>query len=385
VDPEIVVQDGYNRYAVLIGEQLLDPSYEIDTQYRSTTNPILVKDWSHKLRIGYSLIVAIINLLTSWDVIIIGRIVSVISFIASIYLLNLILLQSDFFGDKWKRDAIIVLYVTNVTIITNIVRFETDIFFLALVMTAIVMYQQSFRKSGIRKLASISLLCLLLFFMVFTREIGVILIGVFVIHRVIVGGKIMKLGFIIAIVSLIVSFFLLEEVRNLLFFMLWSAGTHYMATEVFYNGNILFLFEYMSIKFTTPYLLSKNLESLAYAFGVIIPFASLGLFHVFKDSSIRKKVVKNPLTIFFIFFIIFFYVIKVGRTLDRFFMPIIFIPYLLVPAGVQLLSEIFREKNLTTIPEHTLRGWILSLIPISQIMIYGVRLILALLEIGVTV
>jgi hypothetical protein len=381
VDPVIVVQDGYNRYAELMTILLQDWSFEIGQEIRSVN--ILIENWSHKLRIGYSLVIAEINLVTSVDVIIIGKAISLISFLASIYLFNLVLIQSGFFNNLWKKNAVLSLYITNSTVMINLVRFETDVFFLALILAVIVLYQQFRQRGRLAKLATFVVLMFLSFFLVFTREIGIFLIGALVIHQFIVMGKKGKGVFVFFILILGYLILIDEYLRQLIFFMFWSGGTFVIAEEVINNGNFIVLFEYLYLKFTAPNLYTKNFEAIAYAFGISFFVGIFSFGHIFRDKIRRRKVLSNVLTVYFLLFLFSYFLLKIGRGLDRFFLPIIFIPYMLAPAGIERIAGIIENRGLAESPNALIQAKILAGLVVCQIIIFGIRLIMALLEIGI--
>lgn len=381
VDPIIVVQDGYNRYALLMKNQIFDWTYEIDEASRGAD--VLVKDWSHKFRIGYSMYIALIHIITGWDYIIIGKIMSFGSFLASVYLLNKILIQTGYFNDLWHRNVVLSLYLSNVTIMTNIVRFETDVFFLALVMTCIVVYQQLLNKKGLAKLGLFLLLIFIWILLIFTREIGVILIGAMILHQIVIGGKIRKIGFVASSIAILYVAMNIQFFKDMIFYMMWSTGTYNVTDEIINKGNIIILFEYLILKFTAPNLYTKNIEAIAYAFGIVLFLILCGALTVMRNRIQRKKAISDVMTVFLFLFLSLFLLAKIGRGLDRFFMPIIFIPIMLAPQGLECISNYLIRTKFQDSNHMILQAKILASIVVMQILIFGVRMILTLLEIGI--
>ena len=381
IDPNIVIKDGYDNYAGLMTYQLLDWNMYIDEFYRLPGQQ--VQHWPHKYRIEYSLLVAIINILTSWNVIIIGRIISIISFLASVYLLNLIMINSGHFNNEWNRFAVLSLFITNVTIVTNLVRFETDIFFLALILSTISIYQKYLNSKKLAKLGFALVLSAICFVLVFTREIGAILVGAIFIHQFIILGRKGKVIFLLACIIIITILFSQNLLINLIFYMVWAGSTHAFATELVYNGNLLVFLEYIPLKFTAPNLYIKNMESIFYAFGIPSIYAIVGASYVLKNTTKRKKALSNILTIYFFIFMLVLLILKIGRTLDRFLIPVLCIPYLLVPIGIDKISIKIIEKRGTDENHSVYHAKQLALLVVIQILIYGVRIILALLEISI--
>ena len=380
VDPEVVIVDGYNGYALIIREQLLDWDYVIDEAYRG---PEYIWEWQRKYRIEYSLLIAIINIYTSLDIILIGRIISLGSFLSSIYLLNRILEQTSYFENQWRKNAVLSLFVTNVTIITNLIRFETDIFFLALLLVVIVLYQQFLKRTGFRKLWTLMLIILVCIILIFTREIGFIIIVSMIIHQLIVGSnkaRILILGISAIIIFAIIYLNLLVEI---FFFLIWSAGVYDFASELILRGNIFVIFEYAIIKFLAPNLFWKTLEAVFIAFGIPFLVAMIGLSKGMRNSIQRRKIARNLLSFYFAIYVLSYLFLKVGRGLDRFFIPILFIPYFVTPLGIEHLSSFIKSKGFSESLEEMLQTKILAVLVVIQIMIFGFRLILSLLEVGI--
>jgi hypothetical protein len=164
--------------------------------------------------------------------------------------------------------------------------------------------------------------------------------------------------------------------------MFWSGGTFVIAYEVINNGNFIVLFEYLFLKFTAPNLYTKNIEAIAYSFGVSFFIGGFTLRHIFRDRTRRRKVFSNVLTIYFLIFIISYLILKIGRGLDRFFLPVIFIPYLLAPIGIQNIAGMLETHRLAKSPNTLIQAKILASLVVFQIIIFGIRLIMALLEIS---
>jgi hypothetical protein len=376
VDPPIVVSDGYDHYAIFIQNQITDWGYNLDAQYKAAGSPLA--GWPHTLRIGYSLVVGIISLIPGADIIMIGRVISFICFLSSIYLLDKILTKAGYLQETWKRTAVIFLYISNVTIVTNMVRFGTDFFFLALLMLDVLIYMNFIQKQGKKRIPYLILLIMLSILLLFTREVGAIFIGAMLLHQFLTTSKRSRIAVIVLGVIGVFFIYLSGFLTTLLFHLIWTATTHQIAVEIVYNGNIAILGYTALGKFLSVYNLTKTIEALIYAFGVAALAIFLSAFRVLSKSNLRRKILAHLLSIYFLLFTILYGLLKISRGLDRFFIPILFIPLLLVPHGITVLADdkrnpIFNKMSVNFSREKTVQ-WMI----IMQYGLFWIRTMLSL-------
>lgn len=336
IDPPIVINDGYELYAQNLKILLTNWNYDID-QFTS--------GYRHTFRTNYSLLIAMISFLFPFlDTIIIGRIISVSSFIISIVFLSKILNNFKTLSIDSNKQKILILFILNPTIITNVVRLETDIIFLALSLYIINIYidmkkQKTFSKSKIIKL----LIGFTLLFL--TRQVGAILITVIIIHYLYSASKEAKAFFLFIFIGIIAISALLGVLSTILFHAIWSATSYDNAIQIVQNFNFSVLVNILLSKFIFFSALIKTVESMIYAFIPALFFAIIGLINLYwADKNRIKRVFRTEIALFFILYLIFYLFFKTGRGLDRFWIPILIFPLLILPFTIDL-QKTFKNVN----------------------------------------
>ncbi|NHJ25053.1 MAG: hypothetical protein EAX89_10785 [Candidatus Lokiarchaeota archaeon] len=315
IDPNLVVSDGYVNYAHHMKNLLFNWEYEIDKYAKEP----------HQFRIVYPLLVASISLLFPFmEYISIGRIISIISFLLSIIYFSKILERFDIASKKITRDRICIIFILNPTIITNAIRFETDILFLCLMLYAFHQYltlRENTRSILIQKLNFISVSSLL----VFTREVGIIFIFAVFLMKFVSSSKFFKISILLMSGILILVGYWLSLTNKVLFYLVWTVSNYDYAYNLIYNGNWFILIELLINKFLDQYYLLKTFESLFYTFfpSIIFVLIGFGRFYYNQSKKKRKLLIQNVFSVFFIFYVLSYIFLKAGRGLDRFWIPLI--------------------------------------------------------------
>lgn len=328
VDPQIIVSDGYDYYANQIKLLLSDWSFDIDNELVSPGT--IGVDFSHKLRILYSLIIAIINVIfPKINIISVGRIISVFSFLFSILFLSKILKNFKFTEDKKNILKISMIFILNPTIMTNLIRFETDMLFLAFSLLILYLYLKIIKKKA--NIVDIFLFLVSSVLLFFVREVGAILLIALIFHFIIIQNTKIKISiFVVSFITIIIlSYFGIFQ--TFLFYIILSATLRDIAYDIVYNLSLKLYVEQFIINITNSYTIVKTIESIVYSFLPSAIFGSLGFINLYKKTKRKRKLFFNPFGLYFMFFVGIYILIKIGRGLDRFWIPILIIPCILLP------------------------------------------------------
>ena len=326
-DPILVVNDGYDSYAIGIRSFLFNFSSPVDE----------VPQPKIRFRITYPTIIAILLPSSApLDIIFIGRLISILSFFLCIYYLGKLIEHFKSISETINKERILIVFILNPTIITNIVRFETDILFLGLSFYILHNYLNfiDHKSSNIQKLS----LVLAIVIFLFTREVGIFLFFSLLLHYFIfIPRKFKYLIISISSVCIVIGFWL-NILQDFIFYALWSASTYTYAYEIIYKNNWLVIIDIILLKVTNEYIFSKTIESIIYSFFPAILFFLVGFFRLYltEDKIGRKKILTNIISIYFSIYIIFYLVLKSGRGLDRFWIPILAFPLLILLYTIDL-------------------------------------------------
>jgi hypothetical protein len=374
VDPPIVVTDGYDYFAGQLSTLLSDWNYNIDES---------LVEYRFPFRLMYSLAVALLNVFISLDIVLAGKAISLMSFLVSIPLLNMILVQTGLFETKRKRDMILLLYITNCTIVTSLSRFGTDMLFVALLMAGTLLYLRfamNDNEDRFWTLVKTALISILLFF---TREVSILFIMAMVLHQFVSQDLDTKIKTTIFTLGAILWFTAVAAYLNILlelvYYVVWTATSYTYANALLKNGNLAYLLYPLLSKSTSVYNIITTIESCVYVFGVPVLVALVGVMGFLKDRPKRRLLLSHFLSLYFICFGFFYIFLKIGRGLDRFFLPVVFIPYLLVPAGLERMSSSCRDSQNRV---ESLKGryrLLFVLLVISQLLVFAIRTILSYL------
>lgn len=378
VDPPVVITDGYDYFAGQLGMLFSDWNYNIDESLVSYQFPV---------RVLYSLIVAVLNVSISLDIVFAGKAISLISFLVSIPLLNMILVETSYFETRWKRDTVLLLYVTNCTVVTSLSRFGTDMLFVALLMMGTLLYLRFVMNGNKDRFWALMKIALISILLVFTREVGIMFIMAIVFHQFVIRDLDAKITITIFTLVTLLLFAAITAYLNLLielvYYVVWTATSYAYADALLVDGNLAYLLHPFLTKLTSAYIFITTLESGVYAFGIPILVAMAGAFKFLKDRTNRRIILFRLLSLYFIGFGLFYLFVKIGRGLDRFFLPVVFIPYLLVPTGLELISgpcEVSQNSN------ESLKGrckFLFLLLMTSQLLVFIIRAILSYLGFGI--
>ena len=378
VDPPVVITDGYDYFAGQLGTLLSDWNYNIDES---------LVEYQFPFRLMYSLVVALLNVFISLDIVLAGKAISLMSFLVSIPLLNMILVQTGLFGTKLKRDMVLLLYVTNCTIVTSLSRFGTDMLFVALLMAGILLYLRfvmNCNEDRFWTLVKIALISILLFF---TREVSILFIMAMVLHQFVSQDWDIKIKITIFTSVAVLCFAAVAAYLNILieliYYVVWTATSYTYANELLKKGNLAYLLYPLLSKFTSVYNIITTIESCVYAFGFPVLVALVGVVGFLKAWPKRRLLLSHFLSLYFVCFSFFYLFLKIGRGLDRFFLPVVFIPYLLVPAGLERISSSCRDsQNRVESLKGRCRFFFLLLVT-SQLLVFIIRAVLSYLGLGI--
>ncbi|MFX1538123.1 MAG: hypothetical protein ACFFDI_28340 [Promethearchaeota archaeon] len=259
--------------------------------------------------------------------------------------------------------------------------------------------------------------------LIFTREVGIILIFSLILHKFLtLSQKFKSIIAIVTFLSILVSLNI-DFLQELLHTLIWNATNYRSAYELVYNYNLFVLVDIFLEKVSDPRDVNTIIESLVLAFIPTILFCILGFIRWYriKNNTNRKKIMSHVIFLYFITYFWVFILFKIGRGLDRFWIPILLFPLFLLPFTVdieelinstlKLMSESFRWIYNTTIqrqketpPTHISSSFFKLLkktfnvdnksmvifprttfhfIVISQVLFYIIRLILSLIVTGV--
>lgn len=360
VDPQIIVTDGYDYYANQIRLLLNDWSYDIDNHLIMPGT--LGSEFLHKFRIVYSLSIAIIHMIfPKIKIILVGRIISLCSSLVSFILISKILKYFNFSKDKKNILKISIIFILNPTIITNLIRFETDMLFLAISLFVIYLYLKIIYEK--RNFIDIVLLIISITLLFFTREVGVILIIAIVFHFILNQRAKVKISiFVITFVSIIIlSIFGIFQA--LLYHTIWAATVKEIAYDIVYNLSFKSYYERFLSKMSNINTIIKTMESLVYAFLPSAIFGLLGFINLYNKTDNKRKLFLNLISIYFVLFFFVYIFVKVGRGLDRFWIPILLFPSFLLPHCDNLKTIGYKIKQRIRI----IRNKIIQVISKTQI------------------
>jgi len=342
VDPQIIVTDNYDYYANQIMILFNDWTYDIDTQLIQPGT--IGSQYLHKYRIVYSLIIAIIGaIFPKMNIVFIGKAISYISFLISLLLIKKILKNYEGIYSEKNIQKILIIFVLNPTMLANSIRFETDILFLVLSFFVIYLYLKFVNsKANIIDFILLVISSVLLFF---TREVGALLIAAILLHFIINQNTKIKLSLVGLVLISVIILSITGFFKTLLFYVIWSATGHDIAFDIVYNLSFLSFSEKFIAKFTNIEVITKTIESFVYAFVPSALFGFLGYINLYNKSKNKRKLFRNLFSIYFVIFIFVYFVIKIGRGLDRFWIPIILFPIILLPFCNDFKTMIFNLKN----------------------------------------
>lgn len=368
VDRPIVVSDGYDQYAVLLSQWLRNPSINLDTSLGGYHFPF---------RIVYSLLIAIPLAIAPLDILLLGRVISILSFLATIPLLDKIMGLLGLKEISGVEEAVLILYVTNVTIVTALVRFGTDMLFLALLMCAIVVYERLLERPLKESRLSLLLLVILCALLFFTREVGLLFCGSIGLHQFWLQNRKIKLSILAVALAGIITMLFLGVLDDFLYYLVWTSSSSRFATELVLHGDLAALAMPLASKFLSVPNLLSTIEAVFYAFGMPLLVSMLGIYYMIRNPQ-KRGFLRGITFLYFIVFILFYVFLKIGRGIDRFFLPILFIPYLTVPYGLKVFiygNEEPAVKASEWLP-YKMRLVFATLI-VSQLLIYILRTILS--------
>ncbi|MHA2244550.1 MAG: hypothetical protein ACXADY_06240 [Candidatus Hodarchaeales archaeon] len=333
-----------------------------------------------KNRILYSLILSIASLITTLEPVIVAIPLGIIFFLSSIFIIIQILKER---GNSQKEINIIVSsFVTASGILPHMVRPTTDHLFMFLILSVILFFIKFIKRGDYRNLIFGMIFFLLA---VITREFGFLLIFVLPILYIIkwFGEKRYLLIFCCGIFTIIIVMIPIQILNLTPSFILhlffWGD-----VSEIIMSGNIslddiFYILYVMLIEKWTRKGFSRIftlLESLVYTILLASILSFFGFFSWDKEKKIHeiKNFERSVLVVWFILGIFSLMILQSGRFQARYWMPIMIIPYLEIPAGISYFKCKFGGK----LSENR----ILTIIIIFQVTISLIRIIFAYMNIS---
>jgi hypothetical protein len=279
------------------------------------------------------------------------------------------------------KEFILIIYTTNVTLMTSLVRFGTDMLFLVLILAALVIYlefnSRSFQES-IHLLFPLGVLCVLV---LFTREVGFLFCGTLLLHQFYKQKKKFKIVMLGVIAITLIGSAIAGVLDDILFYVIWTATSHTYADTLIRQGDLSILIYPITSKFLSGYNLLTTIEAVFYAFGMALFFSIIGIFYMYKHP-VKREYSRHFIFLYLLVFFCFYVFLKIGRGLDRFFLPVLFIPYLTLPFGLRVAiygSENSDEEEPDAIPEKE-RLLLITLI-LTQLFTFLLRTILSYISV----